>query len=123
MVDEGQTQQDIDLIIKTAIALSLQSTSIDASDSNNDNGSQQSNDSWLTQMENEKPVIKVIKEKLPAEPPPSSEKDRDLENRQCLKDMQEPANNEARQEIVAKGGHTRADDDGWWRRMEVDSRY
>ena len=45
MVDEGQSQQDIDPIIKLARALNLQSDSNDTSDSDSDENSQQSDDS------------------------------------------------------------------------------
>ena len=47
MVDEGQSQQDIDPIIKLARALNLQSDSNDTSDSDSDSdeNSQQSDDS------------------------------------------------------------------------------
>ena len=45
MVDEGQTQQEIDPIVKLATAMDLQSTSNDESESDNDNDSQQSQDS------------------------------------------------------------------------------
>ena len=45
MVDEGQTQQEIDPIVKLAIAMDLQSSSNEDSESDNDNDSQQSQDS------------------------------------------------------------------------------
>ena len=54
------------------------------------------------QMEKVKPSINVLKVKPLAEPPPLSEKQKDLENRKWLKDIQEPANNELQTIRTAK---------------------
>ena len=53
-------------------------------------------------MEKDKPSVNVIKVKPPAEPPPSSEKNKDLENRQWLNDIQDQANNELQSIRTAK---------------------
>ena len=45
MVDEGQSQQEIDPIIKLAMAMNLNSTSNEESESDNDEDSQNSEDS------------------------------------------------------------------------------